>query len=77
MLRSLASGARRRLLVASHNIQDGLHLPQLLEYYQTLQQKSAASPLHALCIQEAVPKAAPQVPFVGGHQPIPAVKALL
>lgn len=49
---------RQSLLVATHNILDGLYLPNLLQAYRRLH---AVEPVSALCIQEAVPNAARRV----------------
>lgn len=55
----------RRCVVATHNILDGLYLPSLLRDYRRLHR---ALPLHALCIQEAVPCAAERIAAALGRQ---------
>jgi endonuclease/exonuclease/phosphatase family metal-dependent hydrolase len=53
-MRRVAS--RRVLRVASHNIMDGLYLPELLAQYRA--QQRGTQPFHALCVQEVVPHSA-------------------
>ena len=51
--------------IATHNIMDGLALPSLLRDYRALQR---AEPLHALCIQEDVPRAASRIATALGQR---------